>query len=431
VFGIHFTPTGKARQQADNWLEAADRVYHFRRDVLTAAQVQEVTTHRDDLRRLMKAKAGGPELRQAIERLEPVLRAHGGKIYPQSTLVEYVEFFLVAAIVILGLRAYFVQPFKIPTNSMWPSYYGMTSEVHSPGAEPGIAARAGRLVAFGAWNYTVKAPADGEIYLPFEENSGLFTVTKPGRSMLILAAMKREYYFRVGTQDVSVTLPAEFNFWDVIERRFEITPEKIMRQARGNAAAIQTSTISVPGQGKPHRVVWIPIGRTARTGEAILSFDILTGDMLFVDRLTYNFVKPRIGQGFVFRTDNIKHREMESPAGSGRQRKEYYIKRLVGGPGDVLEVKAPAVWRNGAPIAGSDAFAANNTQAGDYRGYSSGGYLSRGLQYQVPNHHYFAMGDNSGNSADSRVWGSIPEKDVVGKPLFIYYPFTRRWGAPN
>ena len=55
-----------------------------------------------------------------------MLRAHGGKIYPQSTLVEYVEFFLVAAIVILGLRAYFVQPFKIPTGSMQPTLMGDT-----------------------------------------------------------------------------------------------------------------------------------------------------------------------------------------------------------------------------------------------------------------------------------------------------------------
>jgi len=39
------------------------------------------------------------------------------------------------------------------------------------------------------------------------------------------------------------------------------------------------------------------------------------------------------------------------------------------------------------------------------------------------------MGDNSGNSSDGRVWGFVPEKDVIGRPLFIYYPFTRRWGV--
>ena len=57
-----------------------------------------------------------------------MLRRTGGAIYPKSSLVENVEFFLVAAIVILGIRTYFLQPFKIPTNSMWPTYNGMTPE---------------------------------------------------------------------------------------------------------------------------------------------------------------------------------------------------------------------------------------------------------------------------------------------------------------
>ena len=49
------------------------------------------------------------------------MRRTGGAIYPKTALIENVEFFLVAAIVILGIRTYFVQPFKIPTNSMWPT----------------------------------------------------------------------------------------------------------------------------------------------------------------------------------------------------------------------------------------------------------------------------------------------------------------------
>ena len=59
-----------------------------------------------------------------------VLRRTGGAIYPKTALIENVEFFLVAAIVILGIRTYFVQPFKIPTNSMWPTYNGMTPQVY-------------------------------------------------------------------------------------------------------------------------------------------------------------------------------------------------------------------------------------------------------------------------------------------------------------
>ena len=49
-------------------------------------------------------------------------------------------------------------------------------------------------------------------------------------------------------------------------------------------------------------------------------------------------------------------------------------------------------------------------------------------EHTVRDHHYFAMGDNSANSFDSRGWGEVPEGDVVGQPLFILHPLTARWG---
>ena len=49
-------------------------------------------------------------------------------------------------------------------------------------------------------------------------------------------------------------------------------------------------------------------------------------------------------------------------------------------------------------------------------------------EYQVTAGHYYALGDNSANSYDSRGWGEVPEKDVVGRPLVILHPFGPRWG---
>jgi signal peptidase I len=49
----------------------------------------------------------------------------------------------------------------------------------------------------------------------------------------------------------------------------------------------------------------------------------------------------------------------------------------------------------------------------------------------VPARSFLALGDNSANSKDGRYWGYVPAKDVVGKPLFIYYPFTSRWGPAH
>jgi signal peptidase I len=46
----------------------------------------------------------------------------------------------------------------------------------------------------------------------------------------------------------------------------------------------------------------------------------------------------------------------------------------------------------------------------------------------VPERRYFAMGDNSYNSFDSRWWGPVPEENLVGRGLFVYWPFNWHWG---
>src|SRR5689334_15870930 len=147
-----FSNEEKMRSSAENWLELADKVYHFRRDLLTDRESGELLERTQELRQLLKKKADAATLKLGIESLESVLRRTGGAIYPKTSLVENVEFFLVAAIVILGIRTYFVQPFKIPTNSMWPTYNGMTPQVYkTPAEEPSAPAVVARLAAFGAW----------------------------------------------------------------------------------------------------------------------------------------------------------------------------------------------------------------------------------------------------------------------------------------
>jgi signal peptidase I len=49
----------------------------------------------------------------------------------------------------------------------------------------------------------------------------------------------------------------------------------------------------------------------------------------------------------------------------------------------------------------------------------------------VPPYSYFALGDNSANSLDSRYWGFVPAENVVGRGLFVYWPFTSHWGFPR
>jgi signal peptidase I len=425
MFGFFASQEKKMRDNAGNWLELADKVYHYRRDVLTPTQVGELQSRIGELKALVKERAGPEKLKLGIERLEEVMRRTGGAIYPKTALIENIEFFLVAAIVILGIRTYFVQPFKIPTNSMWPTYNGMTPEVFkTPAEEPSLPAKAARLVAFGAWPHRIDAPAEGEILIPVGgEARGIVNGRiVPGRSWLVLPTQLREYTLIVGNAETKVKLPLDFDFdWAVYDAFFRrdvpYSIQALADEVERRIAAKEFEWRTVNGQ----QIRCIRTGKRVRAGERALAFDEMTGDQLFVDRMSYHFVRPSVGSGFVFRTGNIPDIFQQS----GDQ---YYIKRLVGVPGDKLEIRDPVLYRNGAPITGSTTFAENAKRLNRYGGYQPMRRLAPGVTLEIPARSYFALGDNSYNSQDSRYWGFVPDKDVVGRPIFVYYPFTKHWG---
>jgi signal peptidase I len=407
------------RSTAEHWLELAERVWHYRRDLLTGPETQRLVGHTQELREAVRAKQDAAKLKLLIERLEETLREVGGRIYPKSSLVENVEFFLMAAIVILGIKVYFIQPFKIPTNSMWPSYYGMTPEVYPAGEDaPSLARQAARFVLFGAVHHEVVAPESGTIRVPVRYNEmfggdGRVAFDKvDGRKWAVLPAELRQYLFYVNETPVKFQLPLDFDFDLAVREAFGMTSDQMIIAARNSRRG---------GNG----LKWVDVPVKAVAGKPFLSFDVMTGDQLFVDRVSYHFFRPEVGQGFVFRTGNI-------PLIARDYGDQYYIKRLVGRPGDVIEVKEPMLWRNGAPISGAKAFELNASREKNFRGYgyapeSQAVLLQRGTMAKVPADKFLALGDNSGNSADGRYWGYVPAKDVVGKPLFIYFPFTARW----
>lgn len=431
MFGPFASQHQKALRLASDWLELADKVHHYRRDVLSEADRQSLQTASGKVRSLLKEKADTAKLKLGVEALEGVLRTTGGQHYPKSTLVEYVEFFLVASIVILGLRAFYIQPFKIPTNSMWPSYNGLTGQVYAAKSdEPGPAAQALNFIAQGASPRRVDAPDSGEIMLPVGVGDGRGVVSYgqvPGRSWLVFPAKLREYGVFVGNKVVTFKVPIDFDmdwvfrdtFFAGDKRSFgEIVNEKHLR-----GELVEGTVNTARG---PERIRLLRTGKTVRAGERVLSFDILTGDQLFVDRVSYHFVRPKTGDGFVFRTGNI-------PDLNGDQ---YYIKRLIGVPGDRIEIREPKIIRNGKEITEVPAIRRNGEREGNYGGYFNGrpdyrypkAMLFKGQEVTVPADGYLAMGDNSGNSLDGRYWGFVPAADVVGRPLMIYYPFTKRWG---
>jgi signal peptidase I len=414
------------RENASNWLQLADKVLQYRRDQLTGAQMQELRQKTADLQLKLKQRADAGKLKLGIESLEGLLQQIGGTFYPKSAIVENVEFFLVAAIIVLGVRSYFVQPFKIPTNSMWPSYYGMTPQVFKDRAEePGALAVGARLLAFGARPHRLDAPADGEVLIPIggaESRGEVHSRIVDGHSWLIIPAKLREYTILVGDEPVKVQVPLDFDFdWLVSSAFFSrgesYAPEEFRSKIRQRLIARDYDARVIDGENLP----CVRTGRHVKAGDRVLSFDVLTGDQLFVDRFSYHFVRPPVGSGFVFRTGNI-------PKIAESYGDQYYVKRLVGTPGDTLEIKDYRLYRNGSPITGAAAFEKNARRSNGYVGYRNAGDLSMGETMTVPPESFLALGDNSANSADGRFWGFVPEKDVIGRPLFIYYPISSRWG---
>ena len=103
-----------------------------------------------------------------------------------------------------------------------------------------------------------------------------------------------------------------------------------------------------------------------------------------------------------------------------------FIKRVIGLPGDTIEVRNRQVTINGSPIQESYAhylFPVGDDEAGGFDVRARYGPVT------VPADHYFMMGDNRDNSQDSRYWGFLPAHYVKGRALMIYWSFESQPGA--
>ena len=406
----------KLRKEAGHWLRLGHKVQAYRCDVMAAGDLEKLRRAMAELEEALKAEEMEEAVAGSITRLKKILSKCGGCYYPHSHWVENVEMFLVAAILAIGIRTYFIQPFKIPTNSMYPTYNGLNYKLYDvensePEEPPGIANRIFRKLVLGASYKEIVAPVDGELRIALPSfrssreamghNSNFSYQMVGGRKWLLFPTTLKEFKFYIGNQPVTVRVPPDFVFDRVVQELF---------------AKTFNNPVTDPNLGRV-----LNTGLHFKKGERVLSFEILTGDALFVDRISYHFFPPKIGDPFVFRTDNIV-------GISQSNRGKYYIKRLVGQGGDTLSVRNSVLYRNGNPIEGAGAFEKNANREGDYEGYSNRWRLDTGLEDTIPEHHYYAMGDNSDQSSDSRAWGYVPKREVVGKAIFIYYPFTRRFG---
>ena len=133
----------------------------------------------------------------------------------------------------------------------------------------------------------------------------------------------------------------------------------------------------------------------AKVPSASMENTIMTGDRLFGSRWSYAFADPERGDIVIFRyPDNEKI---------------LYIKRVIGLPGETVEIHNGAVYIDGEIL---EEQYLNEIMEGDFG------------PYEVPEGEYFMMGDNRNNSADSRYWEHtyVEKSKIIGKALFKYYP---------
>lgn len=122
-----------------------------------------------------------------------------------------------------------------------------------------------------------------------------------------------------------------------------------------------------------------------------------SGEFVIVNKLAYKFSDASRGDIVVFHFPRDPEQE--------------YIKRLIGLPGDQVNISQGKVYVNGQTtdepyIAAEPAYEGN---------------------WVVPEGHLFVLGDNRNNSSDSHNWGTVPQEYVVGKAVFIYWP-PEQWG---
>lgn len=411
----------KQKKAAKELLQAAHKVYHYRRDLISEGRLTELDKAVGELDGMLRDKAVKPEpLDAAMDRLDALLRKIGGKIYPKTFWNDNLEVALVAAIIVIGIRTFFFQPFIIPTNSMYPTYSGMNAVMYEDKDDaPAALTKTFRFLTLGARHKALIAQNSGAVQLLMASTAGgsmrIYFKQVKGKKWFFLPTVLSEYTILVGGVPHTIRVPADFDMQSALLESFPGTQPELVSTQGGTGYALDLHT-------------------EALAGEAIVRFDITLGDALFVDRISYHFKRPEAGDPFVFRTREIPGVE----GGHGNIVDKYYIKRIGGVGGETLEIKDGALLVNGHPRDEVEAYGRNARKEGEYGGYVYPSSIAAtppklmsgpGVTAEIPEGSFVALGDNSANSLDSRYWGFVPEKSVIGKAIFIYYPFTKRWGV--
>jgi signal peptidase I len=385
------------------------KLLNHQKDILSPQAVEGLQRAIRDTDAVIASNSDKAAFEQQMESLEKTANKWL-KPYPNPGLRENFEVLLVALTVAMGIRTFCLQPFKIPTGSMQPTLFGVTSsnlkEIPNFKRPAGWA---GVREWFAGVSYIhIVAEADGEV-----------------------KSIEPPFGFRI------------LNFWQTI----------VVKEPAGD----RTYTIWLPpdyGEKTLSALSGLQLGDTVHKGEDIVNLRVRAGDHLFVDRVTYNFRAPQRGEIIVFETKGIPEEQRFRWRIPGDQ---FYIKRLVGLGNETISLKqdhavlnVPSMGQasaghlvvNGRELSASTAHFENlysfsgvtpGVKATPYRenhyyGHAMIEGLADGHEYKIQPQHLFVMGDNTMNSLDSRFWGDFPREYVIGRSFFVYWPITDRFG---
>lgn len=232
---------------------------------------------------------------------------------------EWLDTLVVAISVAMAFRAYFFEPFNIPTGSMQPTLWGYHT---TAGIEKGVMDSFPLSILKWAWCgervVEYKAPA-----------SGVVRARNRGDGFADVA---------VGPSRKAFKLPTDA------------------------CAEI--------------------VGKRLVAGDTLWKGAVTSGDFIFVNRMVWNFRKPKDGDVMIFSTTGIE----------GLVQGTHYIKRMKATPGETYELEHPVEGRARVVTMGED--------------------------------EYFACGDNFNNSFDSRYWGAVPGSKLRGVGSVVFWPFS-------
>ena len=336
-----------------------------------------------------------PDPDQCAEGLNAVAQDYAqfsGRSTFKAWIASVLDVLAVAFGVAFGLRALFVQPFQIPTSSMQPTLFGI-HYIDREASAPHRNAFVKFFTPLGASDAKIVSPRD---YATVDSDP--VPVVRPWLSLLPSLLHPGSFYrtgslLSLGGQNF--LLPGE----EPRDNIFRYLPED-------------------------------PRTRTYRQGETVFDGWLSSGDHLFVDRVSIHFKPLKRGEVFVFNTEGLYSSHGAPLTGY------YYIKRLVGLPGDTLRLQDGHLYirpKNANSFLPAETFNASFAKVysglGGYQGHQPMGRLEENVEFTVPDDCCFALGDNTANSLDSRDWGPLPMKNIIGRAFFVFWPISRRLGT--